>query len=54
MRISKPASEVNTVLRAKVQASLDDPRPNLSAEEAEVEMARFMENESKAARSATR
>lgn len=37
-------------LRARVRRSLDDPRPSLSADEAEAEMSRFAENERKARR----
>lgn len=45
---------VNEVLRARIRASIDDPRPSLRADEAEAEMTRFMKNESKAPRSAAR
>jgi antitoxin ParD1/3/4 len=41
-------------IRGRVRRSLDDPRPSLTAEDAEAEMARFIENESKAARDAAR
>lgn len=41
-------------IRARVRRSLDDPRPSLTADEAEVEMAHFMENERKSARHAAR
>ncbi|WP_425351076.1 type II toxin-antitoxin system ParD family antitoxin [Mesorhizobium sanjuanii] len=52
--LDREEEAVNAVLRAKIRASLDDPRPSLTAEEAEAEMTRFMENESKAARDAAR
>lgn len=35
-------------LRARVRHSLDDPRPSVSAEEAEADMARFLKDEGKA------
>ncbi len=41
-------------LRARVQRSLDDPRPSLSADEAEPEMARFMTEQEKASADAAR
>ena len=41
-------------LRSRVQRSLDDPRPSLTADEAEEQMARFMEKTGKAARNAKR
>lgn len=41
-------------LRARVRQSLADPRPSLTAEEAEAEMSRFMSNEEKAASDAAR
>ncbi len=41
-------------LRARVRQSLVDPRPSLTAEEAEAEMARFISNEDKAASDAAR
>ena len=34
-------------VRARIRRSIDDPRPSLSADEAEAELARFMENEAK-------
>jgi len=40
-------------LRARVRRSIDDPRPSLTADEAEEEMKRFMSSE-KAARNAPR
>ena len=42
------------VLRARVQRSLADPRPDVSADEAEAEMQRFMDKQEKAARDAAR
>ena len=39
-------------LRARVRRSLDDPRPSLTADEAEGEMKRFMKTSGKAARNA--
>lgn len=41
-------------LRARVRRSLEDPRPSLTADEAEAEMTRFAENERKAAVDAAR
>ncbi|OWK21509.1 CopG family transcriptional regulator [Mesorhizobium amorphae CCBAU 01583] len=41
-------------IRARVRRSLDDPRPSLTADEADAEMARFMENERKSGRRAAR
>ena len=41
-------------LRGRVQRSLDDPRPGLTADEADEHMARFMEKTGKAARNAKR
>lgn len=35
-------------IRARVRRSIDDPRPSLSAEEAEAELHRFMKDEAKA------
>lgn len=35
-------------VRARIRRSIDDPRPSLSADEAEAELARFMEGEAKA------
>lgn len=40
-------------LRARVRHSLDDPRPSVSAEEAEADMARFLKDEGKARTNAT-
>ena len=34
-------------VRARIRRSIDDPRPSLSADEAEAELARFMESEAK-------
>ncbi len=39
-------------LRARVRRSVDDPRPSLSANEAEAELERFIKRESKASRDA--
>ncbi len=36
--------------RARVRRSLDDPRPSLTADEAEAEMARFLASERQACR----
>jgi antitoxin ParD1/3/4 len=47
------AERLNAI-RARVRRSLDDPRPSLSADEAEAEMARFMEEQAKAAAHAAR
>lgn len=41
-------------MRARIRRSLDDPRPSLTAEEAEVEMDRFMKGQEKASRNAAR
>ncbi|WP_206615616.1 ribbon-helix-helix domain-containing protein [Solirhodobacter olei] len=41
-------------LRARVRRSLEDPRPSLTADEAEAEMTRFAENERNAAVDAAR
>ncbi|WP_242225206.1 ribbon-helix-helix domain-containing protein [Shinella zoogloeoides] len=34
-------------MRARIRRSINDPRPSLSADEAEAELARFMESEAK-------
>lgn len=34
-------------VRARIRRSINDPRPSLSADEAEAELARFMESEAK-------
>jgi antitoxin ParD1/3/4 len=47
-------SERLNAMRARIRRSLEDPRPSLSAEEAEAEMSRFMKGQEKAARNATR
>jgi antitoxin ParD1/3/4 len=47
-------SERLNAMRAGIRRSLEDPRPSLSAEEAEAEMSRFMKGQEKAARNATR
>ncbi|MER9586477.1 type II toxin-antitoxin system ParD family antitoxin [Mesorhizobium sp. M0276] len=52
--LDREEQAVNEVMRARIRASIDDPRPSLSADEAEAEMARFMTSESKASRSAAR
>nr|WP_318030353.1 CHAD domain-containing protein [Rhizobium ruizarguesonis] len=41
-------------MRARIRRSLDDPRPSLTAEEAEAEMDRFMKGQEKASRNAAR
>ncbi|TBC89061.1 ribbon-helix-helix domain-containing protein [Rhizobium ruizarguesonis] len=41
-------------MRARIRRSLDDPRPSLTAEEAEAEMDRFMKGREKASRNAAR
>ncbi|MBY5819520.1 ribbon-helix-helix domain-containing protein [Rhizobium leguminosarum] len=41
-------------MRARIRRSLDDPRPSLTAEQAEVEMERFMKGREKASRNAAR
>ncbi|WP_353027244.1 type II toxin-antitoxin system ParD family antitoxin [Mesorhizobium sp. M0991] len=40
--LDREEQAVNEVLRARIRASIDDPRPSLTADEAEAEMARFM------------
>jgi len=52
--LDREEQAVNEVLRARIRTSIDDPRPSLTADEAEAEMARFMNSESKASRSAAR
>ncbi|MGX5805105.1 type II toxin-antitoxin system ParD family antitoxin [Bradyrhizobium sp. Arg314] len=52
--LDREEEAINAVLRARIKASIEDPRPSLTADEAEAEMTRFMENESKAARHAAR
>jgi len=41
-------------LRLRVRRSLEDPRPSLTADEAEAEMNRFMEKSAKTTRNAAR
>jgi len=52
--LDREEEALNAVLRAKVRASLDDPRPSLTADDAEAEMERFMETERKAPGNAAR
>ncbi|MEQ1938664.1 type II toxin-antitoxin system ParD family antitoxin [Mesorhizobium sp. CN5-321] len=39
-------------MRARIHRSIDDPRPSLSLEEAEAELARFIETEAKGSNAA--
>ncbi|PDS78128.1 ribbon-helix-helix domain-containing protein [Rhizobium sp. L43] len=41
-------------MRARIRRSLDDPRPSLTAEEAEADMDSFMNDQEKASRNAAR
>ncbi|ARM88368.1 ribbon-helix-helix domain-containing protein [Rhizobium sp. CIAT894] len=41
-------------MRARIRLSLEDPRPSLTAEEAEADMDRFMKDQEKASRNAAR
>jgi len=41
-------------MRARIRRSIDDPRPSLTLEEAEAELARFMESEAAGSPDATR
>ncbi|MBB3163725.1 antitoxin ParD1/3/4 [Rhizobium laguerreae] len=53
-RLRLEDAERLNAMRARIRRSLDDPRPSLTAEEAEVEMDRFMKGQEKASRNAAR
>ncbi|NNH83582.1 type II toxin-antitoxin system ParD family antitoxin [Rhizobium laguerreae] len=53
-RLRLEDAERLNAMRARIRRSLDDPRPSLTAEEAEVEMGRFMKGQEKASRNAAR
>lgn len=44
--LDREEQAMNEVLRARIRASIDDPRPSVTADEAEAEMARFMREQS--------